>query len=138
MAATAAVVPFLAGAPPAGAATASDTVERSVTFTSLGGEDVTCLLSAQHSVDSDSGHLEANLSISGDSRCQARSPGRLYINAEYTDTNGDPTEAFASASGDQVRLIVLDAGRTEVAVYYTVLFYPCRVRCDHLAQTNTK
>jgi hypothetical protein len=124
--------------PPAGAATASDTVERDVTFSSFSVEDVTCKLFAQHSVDSDSGHLEANLSVSGDSRCQAREPGRLQINVEYRDTNGDPTEAFASASGDQVRIIVLDAGRTEVTVYYTVLFSPCRVSCDHQAQTSTK
>jgi hypothetical protein len=139
MAATAAVVPLLAGAPPAGAATASDTDERDVTFSSFSGdEEVTCRLFAQHSVDTESGHLEANLSVSGDSRCEAREPGRLYINVEYTDTHGDPAEAFASASGDQVRIIVLDAGRTEVAVYYTVLFSPCRIGCDQLAQTNTK
>jgi hypothetical protein len=134
--AAAVVVPILAGASPAAAATASD--DEAVgpfTFIANGGEAVLCSMSVIHTVDSGTGEIAAGVTVGGNAACR----GTLFINIQYVDDHGDASHADASSRQSVLQnLFVYDAGSTAVTVDHQVIFDDCERDCMRSLQTKTK
>jgi hypothetical protein len=134
--AAAGVVPFLIGQSPAAAATAQD--DDSITnlsFTSADDSPVSCNIFASHTVDSDLGELEVELTTSGDPLCR----GGLFLDIRYVNRHDEAARVFASSGGSNLQhATVRDVGSTAVTVDYEVQFDDCSANCLHTLQTQTK
>jgi hypothetical protein len=135
--ATAAVLPVLAVASPAAAATATDNdAVGPFTFEASGGGSVECQFAGGHSVDSDTGELSIGWALGGASPCR----GAMSIVVQYVDDHGDPSHAdtIAVDSGGVQNFFIYDAGSTAVTVDYRIEFAGCAAGCVQTMQTKTK
>ena len=134
--AAAVLVPVLAGASPAAAASASDdAAEGPFTFVANGGEAVLCTMSAVHNVDTETGEISAGMFVGGNGACR----GTLFIDVRYVDDHGDASHADASSRQAVLQnIFVYDAGSTNVTVDHWVTFDDCQSACTRMLQTHTK
>ena len=136
--AAAGVLPFLIGQSPAGAVVKSDESEQPVSFTSTSGTTVRCRITALHTVDTDSGRLEVNLTTGTPSSDADPCRADLLVVVEYVDRNGDEVRSLADAFGTvSLRLGSFNAGSSAVNAFYSVDFTDCATSCARGLETQT-